>query len=78
MPIARVLPVPVWDRPMTLRHANTGTKASAWTGVKLVISLPDSTLMTFWEHLFLFQYGLSSEEEEEEKGVEVPSKIYPG
>ena len=56
MPNVRVLMVPVQDCMMTLRPANPGTKASAWTGVKLVISLPDSTLMTFWVHPFLVQY----------------------
>ena len=61
MPDTRVLPVPVRDRPTTSRPANTGTKASAWTGVKLVIPLPDSKSMTFWVHLFLVQYGFDVE-----------------
>ena len=41
--------------------ANTGTKALAWTGVRLVIPLPDSTLMNFWVNLFLVQYGFDVE-----------------
>ena len=57
MPNSRVLSVPVRDRPMTSWPANTGMKAPAWTGMKLVISLPDSTSMTFWVHPFLVQYG---------------------
>ena len=61
MPNSRVLPVPVWDRSMTSWTANTGTKALAWTGVKLVIPLPDSMLMTFWVHQFLVQYGFDVE-----------------
>ena len=46
---------------MTSWPANTGTKASAWTGVKLVIPLPDSTSMTFWVHPFLVHYGFDFE-----------------
>ena len=57
MPNARVSPVPVRYPLMTSRPTNTGTKASAWTGMKLVIPLPDSTLKTFWVHPFLVQYG---------------------
>ena len=61
MPDARVLPVPVRDRPMRSRPANTVTKASAWTGMKLVIPLPDSTSMNFWVHPFLLQNGFDVE-----------------
>ena len=46
---------------MTSRPANIGTKALAWTELKLVIYLPDSALMTFWVHTFLVQYGFDVE-----------------
>ena len=61
MPNERVLPVPVQYRPVRSRPVNTGTKASNWTGVKLVIPLRGSTPMTFWVHLFLDQYGFDVE-----------------
>ena len=61
MPNTRVLLVPVRDFPMTSWPANTGTKVSACTGVKLVIPLPDSTSMKFWVHPFLVHYGFDFE-----------------
>ena len=57
MPDARVLPVPIRDRPMISRTDNNGTKALDCTGLKLVIPLPDSTSVTLWVHPFLVQYG---------------------
>ena len=61
MPDARVLPVPIRDRPMISRTDNNGTKALDCTGLKLVIPLPDSTSMNFWVHPFLLQNGFDVE-----------------
>ena len=61
MPNVRVLPVPNRDRPILSRPTNTGTKALTWTGVKLVIYVPDIALMTFWVHPFVVECGFDVE-----------------
>ena len=61
IPKANVFPVPVRDRPMTSRPANTGRIALAWTGVKWVIPLWDNTSIISWDMPHCVQCGLEVE-----------------
>lgn len=61
IPNARVLPVPVRERPITSRPARMGRMALAWTGVKCVIPLWERTSMTSWETPHWVHTGLDVE-----------------